>query len=73
MGPAEESEAVHRMSNIYSWGETITRAARGELGLASEEEMFKVVIDALEMTSWMLCEDAKAEIVGALAQRDWAW
>ncbi|MCJ1294729.1 hypothetical protein MMC34_006287 [Xylographa carneopallida] len=71
-GPAEELEAVYRMGNIYSWGERVIRAARGELGIAPEEEIFKVVIAALDLTSWMLCEEAKAEIVRILARGEWA-
>ncbi|MCJ1380983.1 hypothetical protein MMC17_004092 [Xylographa soralifera] len=70
-GPAQELEAVYRMGNIYSWGEKVTRAARGELGIAPEEEIFRVVIAALDLTSWMLCEEAKAEILRVLARGEW--
>ncbi|MCJ1282063.1 hypothetical protein MMC26_001386 [Xylographa opegraphella] len=71
-GPAQELEAVYRMGNIYSWGEKVTRAARGELGIASKEDIFKVLIAALDLTSWMLCEEAKVEIVRILAHSEWA-
>ena len=47
-------------------------AARGEMEIASEEEIFTIVIAALDLTSWMLCEEAKAEILRIIAEGKWA-
>ena len=98
---AAELEAVHRMGNLYGWGEIIVGAARagdhvysgeqsgcgegseegevrdgegggdGELGESGaweekrgyyQEEVFKVVMAARDLASWLLSEEAKKEI-----------
>ncbi|MCJ1318097.1 hypothetical protein MMC15_003424 [Xylographa vitiligo] len=72
-GPAQEVEAVHRMGNLYGWSELILDASRGgDLEIATEEVIFGVVIAAFEMTSWMLHQKSKEEIVRILANREWA-
>ncbi|MCJ1306490.1 hypothetical protein MMC25_000133 [Agyrium rufum] len=67
---AGELEAVHRMGNLYAWGERVTSAARGEMGVASAEETYRVVMAARDLVSWLLNEDAKREI--EVLWREWA-
>ncbi|KAI9880411.1 MAG: hypothetical protein M1830_003451 [Pleopsidium flavum] len=60
---AEELQAVHRMGNLYSWGDRVVNAARGTEAL-SEEGVHTVVMAARDLASWLLCEEGKREIDG---------
>lgn len=55
-------EAVHRMGNLYAWGDRIVGAARGELGVADETSLAAVAVTARDLASWLLSEEAKREI-----------
>ncbi|MCJ1366972.1 hypothetical protein MMC16_006103 [Acarospora aff. strigata] len=60
---AEELQAVHRMGNLYSWGDRVVNAAR-EMELLSDEAVYAVVMAARDLVSWLLCEEGKREIDG---------
>lgn len=58
---AEELQAVHRMGNLYSWGDRVLGAAR-ETDVLSDEAVYAVVMAARDLVSWLLCEEGKREI-----------
>lgn len=60
---AEELQAVHRMGNLYSWGDRVVDAARGTDAL-SKDGVYAVVMAARDLASWLLCEEGKREIDG---------
>ena len=66
---AEELQAVHRMGNLYSWGDRVLGAARGTDDL-TDEAFYVVVMAARDLVSWLLCEDGKREI-DALCEARW--
>ena len=58
---------MHRMGNLYAWGERVVRAAReagaGESGVEEGvEEVWEVVMAARDLVAWLLCEEAKEEV-----------
>ena len=59
---AAELEAVHRMGNLYAWGERIAMAARGEMAFGTQDGVFRIVMAARDLASWLLNEEAKREI-----------
>lgn len=59
---AAELEAVHRMGNLYAWGERIAMAARGEMAFGTQDGVFRIVMVARDLASWLLNEEAKREI-----------
>ena len=60
---AEELQAVHRMGNLYSWGERVLGAACGT-EVSSDEAVYAVVMAARDLASWLLCEEGKRAIDG---------
>lgn len=60
---AEELQAVHRMGNLYSWGNRVLGAARGQ-EFWSDDAVYAVVMAARYLNSWLLCEEGKREIDG---------
>ena len=62
----QESEAVHRMKNLYSWVEKVTGARtrvleEGSTGIG-EEEAFNIVMAARDMCGWLLNDKAKNDV-----------
>lgn len=66
---AAELEAVHRMGNLYAWGERIAMAARGEMACGTQDSVFRIVMAARDLASWLLNEEAKREIDGIWQDR----
>ncbi len=58
---AEELQAVHRMGNLYSWGDRVLGATR-VTDFLSDENVYTVVMAARDLVSWLLCEEGKREI-----------
>lgn len=58
---AEELQAVHRMGNLYSWGDQVLGATR-VTDVLSDETVYAVFMAARDLVSWLLCEEGKREI-----------
>lgn len=68
---AEELQAVHRMGNLYSWGDRVLGAVQGT-DVLSDEAVYTVVMAARDLVSWLLCEEGKREI-DALWEGRWGF
>jgi len=68
---AEELQAVHRMGNLYSWGDRVLSAVQGT-DVLSDEAVYTVVMAARDLVSWLLCEEGKREI-DALWEGRWSF
>lgn len=53
---------MHRMGNLDAWGKRIAMAARGEMTFGTQDGVFRIVMVARDLASWLLSEEAKREI-----------
>ncbi|KAI9821572.1 MAG: hypothetical protein M1832_003246 [Thelocarpon impressellum] len=66
----ERLQAVHRMSNLYAWGEHLEQLVSiTSPAPVPDERVVRALFDARDLCAWCLCEEGKAEI-----ERVWvAW
>ena len=60
---AQELDAVYRMGNLYHWGNRVAMAARGDLGLMDKDTVFSIMLEAMQMATYLLHDGMRSQIM----------